>query len=423
MEIEKQRRLFNQCDPKEPLPTGDDRYEPFDEKQLRGEPARLRLLRTIRLSGAPTTQLFTGLLGSGKSTELRRLADDVRQEGLFVAMANVVERDSPLLARARPMDPAELLYAVCHVVDEALSSVHVQLRSRLDDLWRALNREIRLEPALKLGPAEVKVRFADAPDFRAELARRARAAPQTFKRAVDGFIERACAAVVEYELGRGLLVVVDGLEKVADAEVDTEACESTFREVFLSQAESLRLPCHAVYPVAPFMIQHGASLGALYDAEPVVLPMVRVRGRNEELDEAGVTGLVDALHRRGLRTAFADEECLREVVLASGGYLRDLMRLVREALLDCPEDNATIDREGVKRAVRRIRRTYREGLFEEFREPLRLARRRKAFDLDDHSRPLMARLLRAHLLLRYHNADEWYDAHPLMWDELGTPED
>lgn len=39
MDLERQRRLFSQCDPKEPLSADDARYEPFDDKHLRGEPA------------------------------------------------------------------------------------------------------------------------------------------------------------------------------------------------------------------------------------------------------------------------------------------------------------------------------------------------------------------------------------------------
>jgi hypothetical protein len=421
MDLERRKFFVSQCDDKQPLDADDARYEPFDERGLRGEPARRRLLDTIQVLNRPATQLFTGLLGSGKSTELRRLALDLGRENFFVASTNVVEREDPFIRRAEPLQPAELLLAACLTIDEALSAVHVALRSPLDALWSSLTREIAFDAALNLGVFQLKARFTGEPAFRDKLNERQRDAPLAFKRGVNGFIAAARRLVQERELGRDLVVILDGLEKIADT--DDPARESAFRDVFLRNADVVRLPCHVVYPVAPFMIQFSGELGALYDAEPVVLPMVRVRRRDENVDGAGVDGMLDALRLRGLDTAFDSDETARRLVLASGGYVRDLLRLVREAIMVCPDADERLSDDVAHKAMRRIRRTYREGLFEEFREPLRRARRRKDFDLNDDSRPLLARLLRAHVLLRYHNDDEWYDAHPLLWDEIGPTED
>lgn len=423
MDLERQKFLFNQCDPKEPLEANDPRYEPFDERHLRGESARQRLLRTMRLSATPTTQLFTGLIGSGKSTELRRLADEARREGFFVAMANVVDREAPLIVRSHPLQVADVLFATCFAIDEALRGVGIAPHSRLDSLWDALTRDIGFEPALNLGFVQLKAKFTGEPGVREQLNCRERESPLAFKRGINRFVLQAQQVARDHELGRDLLVILDGLEKVADAaEVDAEPRENSLREVFLSNAEFVRLPCHAVYPVAPFMIQHAGEIGALYDAEPVMLPMVRIRDRKEKIDDAGVSGLLEVLRRRELMDAFSDESTARELVLASGGYLRDLLRLVREALQACPESDERIGGSLVEPAIRRIRRTYREGLFEEYRAPLRQARQHKSFDLNDDTRRLLGRLLRAHMLLRYHNDEEWYDVHPLLCDEIAATE-
>lgn len=420
MDLERQKLFISQCDDKQSLDAEDARYEPFDDSGLRGEPARRRLLRTIGVVDRPTTQLFTGLLGSGKSTELQRLARDLTRDGYFVAMANVVEREDPFIRRAEPLQAAELLLAACLVVDAALSTVHVALRSPLDALWSNLTRDITADASLHLGFVQLKARFTGEPAFRAMFNQRQREAPLAFKRGVNAFLEQARQIVRQHELGRDLVVVLDGLEKIADTEDASR--ENAFRDVFLRNADVVRLPCHVVYPIAPFLVQFSGELGALYDAEPVMLPMVRVRKRNGDVDPAGVDGLLDALRLRGLDAAFDDDESRRLLVLASGGYMRDLLRLVRETVMACPDGEERVSVTVAQKAVRRIRRTYREGLFEEFREPLRRAHGRKEFELHDGSRPLLGRLLRAHMLLRYHNDDEWYDAHPLLWDELGEPE-
>jgi hypothetical protein len=168
------------------------------------------------------------------------------------------------------------------------------------------------------------------------------------------------------------------------------------------------------------MIQYSQELGAIYASEPVILPTVRVRQRaTDEPDSKGVNGLLRALHRRvPITEAFESEDIAKDFALKSGGVLRDLLRFVREALVACPPDRDHITEEIGSRATKRVQRTYRESLFEEFRDPLGTTHKTKSFPLSQGTRPLFSRLLRGHMLLRYHNEDEWYDAHPLLWEFL-----
>ncbi len=101
--------------------------------------------------------------------------------------------------------------------------------------------------------------------------------------------------------------------------------------------------------------------------------------------------------------------------------MRDMLRFVRQAMLDCEDDNAVITDRIANRAVRSIQRSYHQGLFEEYQQPLRVIRDSKNFPLSERTRPHFSPLLRGHMLLRYHNEVEWYDAHPLLWQFLDEP--
>ncbi|MCP3983473.1 MAG: hypothetical protein GY723_03745, partial [bacterium] len=82
MDIQTRRRLYASCRD-EPLAPDDQRNVDFDNRDglaIRGVSWVERLAAPIELSDRPTRQLISGLPGSGKSTELRRLEAHLRGE-------------------------------------------------------------------------------------------------------------------------------------------------------------------------------------------------------------------------------------------------------------------------------------------------------------------------------------------------------
>jgi hypothetical protein len=152
--------------------------------------------------------------------------------------------------------------------------------------------------------------------------------------------------------------------------------------------------------------------------------MVRVRDPKGKPYQAGINSLAKALERR-VRTeeAFAQPaEIVRELILSSGGYIRDLLRLVRECIMFCPsQPDELITGQVLERAVTRVQNVYREGLLEEQKDVLAKAHRLKDYPLSSGNLNLFGDLIRSHMLLRYHNKREWYDVHPLLWEFLPRP--
>ncbi len=428
MDFEQKRRYYQECDPTEPLAAEDERYEPFDKHGLRGEiRAAVRLLDTIRLSDQPSTLLFTGLLGSGKSTELRQFAAMARQFGYFVAYRNVLgskrEKHRALLDRSQLIGPADVLSAICLTIDEAIhgATKSYPFEDLLARMWETLRSKIKIE-GLDVGTsaAQLKLKFQEDATFREKLNRSLDDGSSSFREGVEAFIEDAATEIGKGGLGHGLIVVLDGLEKMAESEVRREEKEEAVRELFLQRSEIIRLPCHVILPISPFMIQYGHELGGLYPAEPVVLPMVRVfKYRSDEPDPAGVQAMVSALGRRlDIKEAFSSLQIVEDFAIRSGGVMRDMLRFARQALLGCEDANAVITERIADRAVRSIQRSYHQGLFEEYQLPLRKTRVSKDFSISERTRRYLSPLLRGHMLLRYHNEAEWYDAHPLLWQYL-----
>src|SRR5687767_15921346 len=85
MDLKTLRKLYNACNPEEALDPDDPRNVDIDagsnDGHVRGDNWVRRLAREIELSGdTPVCKYFTGLPGSGKSTELRRLAARLRSK-------------------------------------------------------------------------------------------------------------------------------------------------------------------------------------------------------------------------------------------------------------------------------------------------------------------------------------------------------
>src|SRR6266705_1965315 len=77
LSLDELRRFISLCDPMRPLEPGDPLYVPFDEgtpvRGGEGQSCIESLQRLIYLKDE-TRQLFTGFPGTGKTTELKRLA-------------------------------------------------------------------------------------------------------------------------------------------------------------------------------------------------------------------------------------------------------------------------------------------------------------------------------------------------------------
>jgi hypothetical protein len=230
--------------------------------------------------------------------------------------------------------------------------------------------------------------------------------------------------------GTPLVILLDGIEKRATGDLAGPEKREEFRNhwfgAFLTNARDLRPPLHVVYTVPPFMVRRAAELGNQFGHELLFLPMVRVlEGKPDEerprIHVPGLCAMREALSLRVAEDYFADRAVPAWLAFYSGGYMRDLLRLVIECIYRCPEDGV-ITRELAEAAVIQVRQTYLEG-FEVSDEPLlQQVHDEKDFPLDAQNQKRMDALLQSYVLLRYHNARFWYDAHPLLWRRLAIPE-
>jgi energy-coupling factor transporter ATP-binding protein EcfA2 len=224
--------------------------------------------------------------------------------------------------------------------------------------------------------------------------------------------------ILAYVLDREATVNEGGdLEKLTPLNEEGRALvEASVETVFVQHAAWLRLPCHSIYTYPMWLRFRTAVLGPLYDQEPPTLPMVKIAEPEGHPYAPGVAKLVELVGRRidvGRVFGQPPDATLGEIIRASGGYLRDLLRMVRDILFQA--SSFPVSPEICRQTIDRVAEAYARVI----REPeidllVEIARTHTIPVGDDQRLAAFGAVLKNWLVLVYRNGSEWYDLHPLV---------
>lgn len=407
-------------------------FEELDGNVL-GQDAIPRLAREIRRSTPGKGFFFTGLRGSGKSSQLHRLRRNLEADGFAVLMPDAED----YLDLHRPLDVTQMLFFLVGAIsDEATkrgwlatapggeSRGWARLKSWLGNLK---------VPEVQLGAS---VGLPGAVNLSASMKAELRANP-TFVEALGTFLEarqaelvaeaRTIVAELEDEVrdswptqGRGewkgLVVIADSLDH--NRAIESENFLQVRRglaDLFDLDRDKLIFPnLRTVFTLPSYVKATGA--GARY------LTNIRVRDREGSTYEPGVEALREVLRRRvpggDLKRVFPDDASLDRLIQASGGHLRMLLGLTVELITQA--EALPVDEETLRSSIEQVRNTLLPIPADE-RELLQRVRDTKELPLDsDEQWHVVAELLNQRLVLGYQNGQPWYDVHPLLHDAIAN---
>jgi hypothetical protein len=423
MDFERLQELYNRCNPDEALAPGDPRNVDIDRTGVRGTNWTNKLARQIELSKTPVCQLFTGLRGTGKSTEIqrlyKRLSDPTRKNLLSV----LIDADDVLDLTAE-IDVSDVLALVLLHTERAVLAAEgkdgaVALTdSPAQRLWAWLSRtdvEIGkmtagVDAGVKMG---VDLNLKTNPTFRHKVREIVARHLGTFVRFVhDELRELEWRAKT---VGRsGIVVLFDSLEKLRGTSLTWKPVLDSAERVFGTGAPYLQLPVHALYTIPPALARRMT--------DPVAfLPMIKVRSAEGTLHPEGVEVIADLVGKRldpaGLSDLFGPPDAIRDrlraIALWSGGYPREIVRLL-QTLLEL--ESFPVSAETLERQLHRAGNTYRGIVYDSGAIPLLAAvnRTKRLIPKDDHEREAADLFLQNNVILRYLNDEEWMDVHPAV---------
>ncbi len=419
--------LYNAFNPSSPLQAGDPQY--VDCGEVRGDDNIIQDLGlNIERSELITCQLYAGHRGAGKSTELLRLQQHLSNKGYFVVYFAADAED----INPEDTEYTDILLACTRHLLEAIKEADSKpllnwMKDRLKDLKDLGLTEISFED-LKLEAqisqfAKLTATLRTQPSLRYKIREKVEPQTQTLIDALNEFIGDAKKKLPnKYSQ---LVAIADNLDRIVPFPAADAGGRTNLDQIFLDRSEQLQaLDCHVVYTVPISMVHsnRAADLSDKYNT-PQVLPMILVQNLDGSPHQPGLAKIKELIKKRvqkidpnlSLETGLFDsKETLERLCLMSGGHVRDLMKMMQQAVNQT--QNLPITAKAAQRAITKERDVYRRTPGKDEWQILAKVSLSHEIDNDDQHRNLLFN--RCILEYRYLDDEEeklpWYDVHPLI---------
>jgi hypothetical protein len=433
-------RIYRDFDPEQPV------TEHSEWRVRRPRSPADRVIRLLDLPTGPTRILLTGTVGSGKSTELFRIAE-ARAGKEFVLFLDLdrhftrVVGDPAALRKVAPWEVCFLVgVALARAVEERLGEPFPKAFLKdLEDAWRSAARAsdtpdpgefdvAALGKAMLMFASAAPAAIAGSPT--AAGVALATSGLLALKEAIGGAKWRLGLGKSKKDLVdqddelRGMLLVVnrmiaeiqrqhqpvllviDGLDRITDL--------GHARALFVDSQMLSQFECASVV-CGPFALRHRPEVANVRGFRAVTLVNEPVMDKGDLRQTGdGVEVLQKIFYSRvGDDTTLVEAALLQRLAWCSGGRARDFIRFVRmlaeQVLLDGAQAASAAHVEAVLDEARRLRET---GLNTHHIKVLRAlamdSARRMPADAEAWN------LLNWDCILPYPNDSEWFCPHPLL---------
>jgi energy-coupling factor transporter ATP-binding protein EcfA2 len=387
-----------------------------------GQRTLLNLKSRILASDDNGKLIFTGHRGCGKSTLLVALDRQMSDGGLFVSRFSIAD-----MVEMSDVNHVNILYSIAIQLLSQATKLQIPIPESTKTTltkWFTQTRTREYQDQLKqnwsigaefLNFITGKLQREQA--FREEIK-------ETYQRRVSDLSKQIdlIAASIETTTGKKVLVIIDDLDKL-DLEVA--------RTIFEGNLRTLVSPNIRVVFTIPIAVIREPKLLATLESEAKIVLFSVIKFFDKEVahqpdkvpDESNVE-IVERVLRKRIPDELIDPDVRRQMVLLSGGVLRELVRLGQECCQECmlelelnpDKTDIKIDQTILNQAVKSIRNQFARALgtnlytllvetYENFTPP------------DIRSEDFLE-LLHSLYVLEYDNGDPWYDLHPLVVDLL-----
>jgi len=389
-----------------------------------GREVLVRLRQEVNASVKDQKFVFAGHRGCGKSTLLKRFAVDMLPQHftVFFSIADMIE----------PADIThrKILYAIALQLLSAATQQNIPIAEDIKESllgWMTTTHKQKAEKTTKseigLGLDKLlqmaTLKFQKEQAFRDEIER-------VYEKRVADLVGKAdrIAAAIETTTKKPVLVVIDDLDKL-----DLDLVES----LYLNNIKVLFSPgFRIVFTIPISATQEPKVMGALTSEginRPSLFPVSKFFAKSDchkpeaEPIAKTVNIFLEVLKKR-IPAACIDPDTAHQMVLKSGGVMRELVRLGRECCTECmvqlelEPDRAdlTINDEILTVALRNLRNDFARQIGTKLFPAL--VQVYETLNNEETDSDAFVKLLHGLMVLEYQNDALWYDVHPIVVDLL-----
>jgi hypothetical protein len=404
------KRLFNLCDPREPLAPDDPRNVDVDtlDGSVRGRSSVDALATPIELAVRPVTLLFTGQPGSGVTTELRRLAARLGHKTGANLLAVRIDA-AEVLDLHSALDVPDVLFALLEQTDAAVAGAEgkpvIAGALRRFQKWFA---DFSVEASGAEDRLPVSTILRTKPHARAAF--RARVAAE-----LSQFLAEVRSELILLD-GRakrqghvGLVVVFDGLDRLRGTSATWKDVLTSAEDVFDRNFSHLELPVHVVYTVPSALVFRLKT--------PVhFLPQIALFDRGGQSSAAGFEAGRQLVRRRVSDANLTDlfgsqaDAWIDQLLAQSGGNPGAIVRLLQNVVAEDPLDEQLFERV-LSMGGDEYRRMVPAGAYPWL---ARVHVEKTLPSQGEEHRESAEQMLSNGALLRYQDDAAWFDVHPAV---------
>jgi energy-coupling factor transporter ATP-binding protein EcfA2 len=365
--------------------------------------------------------LFSGQRGTGKSTELKRLAKLLQDQGAVVFYVDLSE----YILLTKPIEVSDFLVSVCGALSEGVTALYGQSpadRSYWDRLTAFMGSEVSVtEVGLSVSGANFKAALKTDPNFKEKVQLALRGHVTKLVQDAHSFAQEAVNFVRAKErvADKKVVLILDSVERIRGVGSEAMSVYESVRNLFLAHGESLRIPhLHVVYTVPPYLSIIASGAGTILGGA-VVRRLVSTHialDRSRTTDPAGLEVLSKLVAARFARwDEIFTRAAIDQLSIASGGDIRELFRLIRLCLTAVSDDaQLPLSASAVAHAEVAIRNEMLPIPADHLAWLQRITKSYETCLQSDTDLPTLAHFLDNRLVLNYRNGSDWYDIHPLL---------
>lgn len=413
--------VYDNLDYNEAIESNDERYvdisagrEEFNFNDLL---SFLKVNRQYEFMGGRPPQkvyaVFFGHRGCGKSTELKRLAEDLDKEKLFF----VVTLDTSIELDNNNVKYVDVFMALAKRLIDKLERHNININSvYFENLESWFHKKIIISEERKDYALDIKAgiegkvglpfigkifanmttAFKDNSSYKEQLREDIKNNFSEFAAGFNKLIAAANEAVVKKIGRKAILFVIDGLDKLSGED------SSSF---FISDVNQLQqIHSNFIYTAHIDLLYSGTSITQVFEFS--ILPMIKIAEQNGKKFNTGYEVLRKLIYKRAEKSLFTSEKIVDHIIEFSGGNPRHVLQLLEYAYINA--NNNMFDEEAVDKGIARMANIFRRFLTSEDYKKIYSIDHSKEQEQSEHIRKLLHNLA----ILQYN--DFWWKSHPVV---------